>query len=134
MITVSDNQFYELAYDPQKNRIYMRINNYWKSPDVVPNYLNDWNKVISLAAPGFTLLADFRNMITHPASVKELHEAVANKLFESRISYVAEVSPTDRIAVLQVSGVWKQIGKGSIKVADVVLGENILDQLTEAKA
>ncbi|MCP2045319.1 hypothetical protein [Pontibacter sp. HSC-36F09] len=129
MITVSDNQFYELAYDPEKNRIYMRINNYWKSPEVVPNYLNDWNKVIGLAAPGFTLLADFRNMITHPVSVKKMHEAVANKLLESNVSYVAEVSPTDRIAVLQVSGVWKQIGKGSIKVADIALGENILDQL-----
>ena len=134
MITVSDNQFYELAYDPHKNRIYMRINSYWKSPEVVPHYLSDWNKVIGLAAPGFTLLADFRNMITHPASVKELHEAVANRLVESRISYVAEVSPTDRIAVLQVSGVWKQIGKGRIKVADIVLGENILDQLTDGKS
>jgi len=133
MIAVSNNQYYELNYDRNKNRIYLRINNYWKSPEVVPNYLSDWEKVIALAKPGFTFLADTRNMITHPASVKEMHEAVANRLAESQISYVAEVSPTDRIAVLQVSGVMKQIGKGSIKVADIVLGENILDQLSDSE-
>jgi hypothetical protein len=132
MIAVSNNQYYELNYDRNKNRIYLRINNYWKSPEVVPTYLSDWDKVITLAKPGFTLLVDTRNMITHPTSVKEMHEAVAIRLAESQISYVAEVSPTDRIAVLQVSGVMKQIGKGSIKVADIVLGENILDQLTNS--
>lgn len=99
---------------------------------MVPTYLSDWDKVIALTKPGFTLLVDTRNMITHPTAVKEMHEAVAIRLAESQISYVAEVSPTDRIAVLQVSGVMKQIGKGSIKVADIVLGENILDQLTNA--
>ncbi|PTX22693.1 hypothetical protein C8N40_101521 [Pontibacter mucosus] len=133
MIAVSNNQYYGLNYDRTKNRVYLRINHYWKSPEVVPTYLSDWDQVIELAKPGFTLLADFRNMLTHPTSVKELHEAVANRLAESNISYVAEVSPTDRIAVLQVSGVWKQIGKGSIKVADIVLGENILDQLANAE-
>lgn len=77
MIAVSNNPHYELNYDRTKNRIYLRINNYWKAPEVVPNYLSDWNKVIELATPGYTLLADFRNMLTHPASVKEMHEAVA---------------------------------------------------------
>ncbi|WP_276496474.1 hypothetical protein [Pontibacter litorisediminis] len=132
MIAVSNNPYYELNYDRSKNRVYLRINNYWKSPEVVPGYLGDWDKVIGLAQPGFTLLADFRNMLTHPASVKAMHEAVANRLAESQISYVAEVSPIDKIAVLQVSGVLKQIGRGSFKVADVILGEHILNQLNEA--
>ena len=130
MIAVSNNPYYELNYDRSKNRIYLKVNNYWRSPEVVPNYMADWKKAIDLARPGFTLLADCRNMLTHPTSVKEMHESVANRLAESNISYVAEVSPTDRIAVLQVTGVMKQIGKGSIKVADIMLGENILDQLT----
>ncbi|WP_162426687.1 hypothetical protein [Pontibacter pudoricolor] len=133
MITITNNQFYELNYDRNKNRIYLRINNYWKSPEIVPNYLSDWGKIIELAKPGFTLLADFRNMLTHPTSVKEIHESVVDLLVKSKISYVAEVSPIDRIAVLQVSGVLKQIGRGSIKVADIVLGENILDQLINAE-
>ncbi|WP_461490238.1 hypothetical protein [Pontibacter sp. HJ8] len=133
MIAVAHNPYYELEYDRTKNRVYFRINNYWKSPEVVPAYFSDWNKVIDIAQPGFTLLADLRNMITHPTSVKEMHHKVANRLAESRISYVAEVSPTDRIAVLQVSGVFKVIGLGSIKVADIVLGENILDQLSNSK-
>ncbi len=133
MIAVSNNEFYELSYDRKKNRVYMKINNYWKSPEVVPAYLSDWDKVIGLTKPGFTLLADFRNMLTHPTSVKQLHEKVANRLAESKISYVAEVSPIDRIAVLQVSGVLRQIGQGNIKVADIVLGENILDQLINAE-
>jgi hypothetical protein len=133
MITITNNQFYELNYDRDKNRIYLRINNYWKSPEIVPNYLSDWGKVIELAKPGFTLLADFRNMLTHPTSVKLIHESVVDLLVKSKVSYVAEVSPIDRIAVLQVSGVLKQIGRGSIKVADIVLGENILDQLISAE-
>ncbi|PVY37351.1 hypothetical protein [Pontibacter virosus] len=96
----------------------------------MPKYLSDWEKAIQLAQPGFTLLVDCRNMLTHLVAVKKMHEAAANRLADSPISYMAEVSPTDRIAVLQVSGVMKQIGKGSIKMADIVLGENILDQLT----
>ncbi|WP_018478872.1 hypothetical protein [Pontibacter roseus] len=133
MISVSNNAYYELTYDRVKNRVYLRINNYWKSPEVVPNYLSDWDKVIQVAKPGYTLLADFRNMITHPTAVKAMHEAVVKRLAESKISYIAEVSPTDRIAVLQVTGVFQQIGMGSIKVADILLGENILDQLSKSE-
>ncbi|WP_139307995.1 hypothetical protein [Pontibacter flavimaris] len=85
---------------------------------------------MELTKPSFTLLADFRNMVTHPSSVKFLHQEVAEGLAKSGISNLAEVSPSDKIAVLQTGSVTKDAKISHIKVTDIVLGEHILDRLS----
>ncbi|OKL39172.1 hypothetical protein A3841_04310 [Pontibacter flavimaris] len=130
MLSIARNQFYEIAYSAEKNRLYFRIDGYWKSPEVVPSYISDWKKALELTKPSFTLLADFRNMVTHPSSVKFLHQEVAEGLAKSGISNLAEVSPSDKIAVLQTGSVTKDAKISHIKVTDIVLGEHILDRLS----
>ncbi|SFQ79172.1 hypothetical protein [Hymenobacter arizonensis] len=129
MITLVKNQYYELAYSAAKNRIYCTLIGYWRSADLVPTYVADWEKAVRLTQRGFTVLADNREMKTHPATVKALHAQVADTLPRAGMSYLAEVVAIDKIAVLQVSGITQQAGVGHIRVESLPLGEQILDQL-----
>ncbi|KAA9331896.1 hypothetical protein [Adhaeribacter soli] len=130
MIIITRNQFYELVYSPAKNRIYFTIRGYWRNPEQVPDFFADWQKALQQTQPGFTVLADLQEMITHPVAVKEMHFKVASSLLAAGISYIAEVSPIDKIAVLQTSSIIKENQLNHIKVHDKTLGETILDQLT----
>ncbi|MFT2008264.1 hypothetical protein ACMA1I_06280 [Pontibacter sp. 13R65] len=133
MITIARNQFYEFSYEPDKNRIHFRMLGYWKSPEVVPEYLKDWGKTLEMAKPGFTLIADVRDMITHPVTVKQLHEKAIESCVDAGITYVAEISPLDKIAVLQTGGMAKEKQVPYIKVLDYTLAGHILDQLQQEK-
>jgi hypothetical protein len=97
---------------------------------LVPDYVADYEKALRLAKGGFTMLADNREMKTHPTSVKALHAKLADSLLRAGISYLAEVVAIDKIAVLQVRDITQQARVGHIRVESLPLGEQILDQLT----
>lgn len=53
MTTVSKNDYYEHAYDPEKNLVYWTMKGFWMSMSVVPNYDSDWDKILQMTKPGF---------------------------------------------------------------------------------
>ncbi|MCC9138518.1 hypothetical protein ACFSKU_07935 [Pontibacter silvestris] len=105
---ISKNSCYELMYDSTKNRVYLVINGFWKSIESVPDYLQDWKRTLLFVRSGFTLLADFTAMITHPQSIADLHIQAQNLIVKAGIKKAALVESKDRIAVLQNQAIVKQ--------------------------
>jgi hypothetical protein len=127
MITIAANQHYKFSYDEHKNRVYFRMSGYWKNPEVVPEYLQDWGAAIKLTRPGFTLVADVSEMITHPASVKQLHEKAMDLCNIGGIGHVAEISPSDKIAVLQTAGMADKTQLKYTRFQDQASADTFLD-------
>ncbi len=74
MEEITKNSYYELAYDPSKNRIYIKVIGYWRDASVVPDYVRHWEEVLALARPNFTVLADLTEMKPHPPGLAQLHK------------------------------------------------------------
>ncbi|MFD2513979.1 hypothetical protein ACFSRY_08890 [Pontibacter locisalis] len=108
IIQIAKTDCYELQYDELSNRIYLTLLGYWKDKEVVPEYLNDWQKAIKLTRPDFSLLLDMRTMITHPPSLNSLHLEVHNLIKDNSASQIALLEPIDRIATLQIQQIIAQ--------------------------
>jgi len=70
---VARNEYYEIEVDREKNRSYSKYKGYWKSVDVVPNYLEDCSRELARRLkPGYTTVVDLREMKIPPPEVMEL--------------------------------------------------------------
>lgn len=98
---------YELAVNKVKNRAYLTINGFWRGPEEVPEYINDWKKAVAALKPDFTLLTDAREMKIHPASVRALHEEAQSLIVQAGVRKVAELQ-ADKVAEMQLDGVSKE--------------------------
>lgn len=95
---------YELSVSKPKNRAYLRIIGFWRNPEQVADYLEDWRKTVAVLKPGFTLLTDAREMKIHPASVRKVHEEAQAFIIKNGLLKVAELQ-LDKIAEMQLDGV-----------------------------
>lgn len=107
-IQVAQNHCYDLLYNPSKNRIYITIKGFWRNVEQVPGFLSDIEKALALVQPGFTLLADLRQMITHAPAVMNLHVQCQKLVKDAGLQAAANVEPSDRIATLQVNEISNQ--------------------------
>ncbi|WP_017733227.1 hypothetical protein [Nafulsella turpanensis] len=105
--SIAQTPQYELSVNKIRNRAYLTINGFWRGPEVVPEYLNDWKKTIAVLSPGFTLLTDAREMKIHPASVRTLHEQAQTMIVKAGVRRVAELQG-DKVAEMQLDGVSKE--------------------------
>jgi len=106
LVKINDNKYYKMSVAAEKNRAYLKILGFWRSVDVVPDYLKDWTKATSLLKKGFTLLTDASEMKTHPQDVRKLHEQAQAIILKSGVSRVAEVLKDD-VAEMQLDAVAK---------------------------
>jgi predicted nuclease of restriction endonuclease-like RecB superfamily len=97
---------YELTISKQKNRAYLKIVGFWRSPEEVSNYLSDWEKAVKELSRGFTLLTDATEMKIHPASVRKIHEGAQSLIIKEGVTKVAELQ-ADKVAEMQLNGVSK---------------------------
>jgi hypothetical protein len=125
MIHLAQTEYYELAYDREKNRVHWKIKGYWPSVDAVPNFHADWGKAMAEVAQGFTILADLREMRPAPPDVAELHQGKQKELMELGCRKAVQVS-SDAVTVMQINRVAKKSGMGSVLRA--------FDNLSEADA
>lgn len=106
--SVAENACYDLLYDLPKNRIYFTIRGFWKNKEAVPNFLEDWRKIISLTMPGFTVLADLSAMLTQPQDLNKLHLEAQQLMVQAGVLQMAQIMPHDKIATLQVDQVYSK--------------------------
>jgi len=106
LVDINKTKQYTISVSPGRNRAYLKIIGFWRGPEIVPDYLKDWTKAISLLNKGFTLLTDASEMKTHPASVRPLHEQAQAILMKAGVSKVAEVLKDD-VAEMQLDSVAK---------------------------
>ena len=130
-MTIAQTPQYELSVSKAKNRAYLRIIGFWRNPEQVPTYLEDWKKAIAALQPGFTLLTDAREMKIHPAAVRKVHEEAQQLVMNGGLSKVAELQ-LDKIAEMQLDGVAKDTKFPKRNFNDPKEAERWLDALVEA--
>lgn len=118
---------YELAVAPAKNRAYLKIIGFWRSPEQVSDYITDWKKAIAALQPGFTLLTDAREMKIHPGSVRSVHEEAQALIVQAGVKRVAELQQ-DKIAEMQLDGVSKESKMPKMNFNDQEEAERWLDE------
>ena len=91
MIQITENDLYEIKVDDDKNRLYLAVKGFWKSPAQVPEYVADIKTAIDKLKPGFTILTDLRTMKPPTTDVGQLHVEAQKALVESGLSKTAEV-------------------------------------------
>jgi len=69
---IAKNEYYEIEVNREKNRSYSKYKGYWKSIDVVPNYLNDCRELARRLKPGYETLVDLREFKIPPPEVMEV--------------------------------------------------------------
>lgn len=106
LVKINDTKQYTISILPEKNRAYLKIVGFWRSPEVVPDYLKDWTKATSLLTKGFTLLTDASEMKTHPQELRKLHEQAQAIILRAGVSKVAEILK-DEVAEMQLNAVAK---------------------------
>ena len=85
------NTHYDLGYDLDANRLYLRIKGFWKRPEDVPNFVTDVTDIGERLQPGFTVLSDVRTMKTPPVELNPVHEAAQKALTSRGLSRTAEI-------------------------------------------
>lgn len=103
-IPIASTPQYVLIISLKKNRAYLKIIGFWRNPEMVPNYIEDWKKAVTMLSPGFTLLTDAREMVIHPGPVRQLHEQAQKLIVDYGVSKVAELQK-NVAAELQLNGV-----------------------------
>lgn len=109
MITIADNDKYTLKVDIAKNQAYLDIYGFWRSPEAVPNYLDDWKKATSKLRSGFTLLTDATQMAIHPGAVRDLHQSAQKHIINTGVKKVAELQ-LEKVSKVQLDGVSRDSG------------------------
>lgn len=120
---------YELSVSTSKNRAYLRIIGFWRNPEQVPNYLEDWVKAVAALKPCFTLVTDAREMKIHPAAVRVLHEKAQAYIIKAGLFKVAEIQ-ADKITELQLDGVSQDTSMPKRNFNDPVEAEQWLDSIS----
>lgn len=85
------NEYYELSYKPEINRLYVTIKGFWRSKEVVLEYVSDLKKILLSTKRDFTLLTDLRLMKTSPKEIEEVHLAAQAELLKFGLKQTAEV-------------------------------------------
>jgi hypothetical protein len=106
LTTISSNKHYIIEIAPEKNRAYLKIIGFWRSPEVVPSYIADWKKALAGLKKDFTLLTDASEMKTHPQELRKLHEEAQTLLLKSHVRKVAEIMQND-VTEMQLDSVAK---------------------------
>jgi len=83
MEDIANNEYYELSYEPEINRIHWKMKGFWKSMEVVPEFHADWDKVQALAEDGSTILADLTELKAMPGDVMQANMERQGKLIQS---------------------------------------------------
>jgi hypothetical protein len=88
---IATNQYYELAVDPSKNRLYYTIKGFWPNKSAVPENYNDFIKALARLKDGFDAVADVHDMKTPPEDVAQLHMSTQKLCVEKGIARTAEI-------------------------------------------
>ncbi|MCG8475534.1 MAG: hypothetical protein MI784_08680 [Cytophagales bacterium] len=77
MLQVALNHHYEITYNSNKRRFYLKICGLWSHADQISGYVSHWEEALSLTnGERFNILSDLSDMEKHPEDVLEIHKIV----------------------------------------------------------
>lgn len=103
LTSIAKNQYYDIACNPDKNRMYLRIKGYWKKEEDVSNYVEHIRQGGEQLKPGFNLMVDLREMKTPPIAMNVIHEKAQLTLMNLGLDRTAEIIPKSDIVLKNVT-------------------------------
>lgn len=103
LTSIAKNEYYDIAYNPESNRMYLRIKGYWKREEDVSNYVDHIRQGGDSLEPGFNLMVDLREMKTPPISINAIHESAQLTLMNLGLDRTAEVISESDIVLQKVT-------------------------------
>ncbi len=88
---VAQTQHYCIGVDQDKNRVFITIIGFWRSPEEVDGYVRDLDQALLQLQPGFTLLTDLTQMKPHPQTLNPVHLQAQQLLIRGGLAQTAEV-------------------------------------------
>ncbi|MGB0525600.1 MAG: hypothetical protein ACPGJS_21665 [Flammeovirgaceae bacterium] len=106
------NKYYKITYDIVKNRLIVKPIGFWRSVEVVPNYLQQLKDVLDKnVRKKFMVILDMSDMLTHPREVQEqIHLEASKYTATKKPSAVVIVIPKDDISAMQANFLQRQLG------------------------
>lgn len=98
MKTIAKTEYYIIATDAKKNRLYLTIKGFWKNRSVVPNYVSDLQKATTELSNGYTVITDITEIKTPPPEIVQLHTEAQRVALSAGLKKTAEVVGQDIIA------------------------------------
>jgi hypothetical protein len=110
MKTIAQNDYYVIAADPSKNRMYLTLIGYWRSRAEVPKYIEDLKKATRELSRGYTILTDVTKMKAPPQDVVTLHTEAQKVVLAAGLSKTAELVGSDIFTKMSVDRFSKESG------------------------
>jgi hypothetical protein len=89
--------FYSLRVDKKVNRMYIEFLGVWQSPEEVPDYLSDLDKILKEVKEGYTLLTLIHDKKPPKLSITKLHKAAMRACMDAKYSKCAIAFPKGTI-------------------------------------
>ncbi len=127
-IEVAKTEKYSLVVDAAKNRIYVTMIGFWKSPAEVPNFVKDWKAALSKVKKGFTVLTDHAQRTPPTPEVKEMFVELQKRIMAAGLRKTAELLNKNAILSLSTDAVAKKSGMLKADFFDRAEAEAWLDE------
>ena len=127
-IEIAKTEKYSLLVDTVKNRIYVNMTGFWKSPAEVPNFVKDWETALSKVKKGFTVLTDHAQRTPPSPEVKQLFIEMQKRIMAAGLRKTAELLNKNAIVSLSTDAVAKKSGMLKADFFDHTEAEAWLDE------
>lgn len=102
IIEIAKTDYYSFTIDKVRNRVYATLVGFWKSPDDVPQYLDDLRKAADAVNDDFTVLVDATKLNVPPQEVAQLHVEGQKIFYQKKVVKVAQLIPQSALIKMTV--------------------------------
>lgn len=131
MEEILNTELCKILVDTTKNRAYYTMSGFWQQLSDVPEYLESWEKAISLLSPGFTVLTDLRDFQLMSPQWTGVHVQAQQLASEAGLIGTAELLPAKVLIKSQLNRVSRESGMVKKTFSDPAEAEAWLDSLSE---
>jgi len=124
---ITTNQFYDLAVDVSKNRLYITSKGFWNKGEIIEEYHKCQTQALKHVKPNFTVVADMREFKILPQDLVPKQEATQKDLANAGMYRVACIVPASAVANFQIRDVAKGTEMPEQRFAVMSEGEDWLD-------
>ena len=131
MEEILNTELCKILVDTTKNRVYYTMSGFWQELSDVPEYLESWEKAVSLLSPGFTVLTDLRDFQLMSPEWAKIHVQAQETVSKAGLLGTAEILPAKVLIKSQLNRVSRESGMVKKTFSDPAEAETWLDSLSE---
>lgn len=125
---IVSTQYFELAVDGRKNRLYITSKGFWNTEAIVDEYWKFQTEALKQLKPNFTVVADMCEFKILPQDLVPKQKQTQLDLANAGLYKVAVIVPGSAVAGSQLKNVVKDTKMPEEKFSNIVEAESWLDK------